>query len=61
MTNPIASANTDIRKAEQEDKTSTILTMIRRGDTISQISSMLNVKRHDVEKLMDWYVEEMMA
>lgn len=43
------------------DKTATILTLIRRGDSISQISSILNIRRHDVEKVMDWYVERMMA
>lgn len=43
------------------DQTSMILTLIRRGDSISQISHILNVRRNDVEKVMNWYVEQMMA
>lgn len=48
-------------RRENADRTATILTLIRRGDSISQISSMLRVQRHEVEKVMDWYVERMMA
>lgn len=53
------------RKSEEQEKEadqrSTIITMIRRGDSISKISNMLHVRRNEVEKIMDWYVERMMA
>lgn len=46
--------------AEIKDKLSTILVMIRRGESISQISSMLKVTQSDVERVMDWYVNKVL-
>lgn len=57
-------ATENVTSTEQEkeaDQRSTIITMIRRGDSISKISNMLHVRRNEVEKIMDWYVERMMA
>lgn len=57
-----AAENRKSEKQEKEaDQRSTIITMIRRGDSISKISNMLHVRRNEVEKIMDWYVERMMA
>lgn len=57
-------ATENVTNTEQEkeaDQRSTIITMIRRGDSISKISNMLHVRRNEVEKIMDWYVDRMMA
>lgn len=47
-------------KTDTIDHTATILTLIRRGETVSHIAATLGVKCSEVEAVMDRYVEKMM-